>query len=320
MRVLKLVTAAMLLAAAAALPSFADQKAFLGRWNLTGTGANADRVYWLEVQENGGKLTARFLNRSGSPLPIPEVKVEGDELSFTLPPPPNAPSTAKPTELRAKVQGGKLTGSVTNATGTVSIVGVRPPKWGPADANAKHTFGKPIDLFDGKAIDTTFTLQRPDQPSGWTVADGAMTNEPHANNLISKQKFKDFKIHAEYKLEKDSNSGIFLRGRYELQVVDDFGKPVESHGHMSIYSWVAPLVNASKAPGEWQTMEATIVGNKVSVTLNGQKVQDNATIQAITGGALDNDELAPGPIMLQGDHGKVWYRKVTVTPITNGGS
>lgn len=320
MRVLKLVTAAMVLAAAAALPSFADQKAFLGRWNLTGTGANANRVYWLEVKEDGGKLTAMFLNRSGSPLPVPTVTVAGDELSFQVPVNnPNNPNARGP-EVRAKVQGDKLTGSVTTTDGTVAFVGVRPPKWGAADANAKHTFGKPIDLFDGKTIDATFTLQRANQPSGWTVADGAMTNEPHANNLISKQKFKDFKIHAEYKLEKDSNSGIYLRGRYELQVMDDFGKPVESHGHMSIYSWVAPLVNASKAPGEWQTMEATIVGNKVSVTLNGQKVQDNATIQAITGGALDNDELAPGPIMLQGDHGKVWYRKVTVTPITNGGS
>ena len=320
MRVLKLMIAAVLLASAAVLPSFADQKAFLGRWNLTGTGANANRVYWLEVKEDGGKLTAMFLNRSGSPLPIPAVTVTADELSFEIPPPPNAPNTAKPTQVRAKVQGDKLTGTVTNADGPVSFVGVRPPKWGAADANAHHTLGKPIELFDGKAIDSTFTLQHKDRPSGWTVADGAMTNEPHANNLISKQKFKDFKIHAEYKLEKDSNSGIYLRGRYELQVMDDFGKPVESHGHMAIYSWVAPLVNASKAPGEWQTMEATIVGNKVSVTLNGQKVHDNSTIQAITGGALDADEMAPGPIMLQGDHGKVWYRKVTVTPITNAGS
>jgi hypothetical protein len=89
---------------------------------------------------------------------------------------------------------------------------------------------------------------------------------------------------------------------------------------MAIYAWVAPRVNASKPSTEWQVMEAVIVGNKVSVTLNGQKVHDNATIQAITGGALDADEDQPGPIMLQGDHGKVWYRKVTVTPIVKAGT
>jgi hypothetical protein len=88
---------------------------------------------------------------------------------------------------------------------------------------------------------------------------------------------------------------------------------------MSIYSWVAPLVNATKPVGEWQVAEAVIVGNKVTAVLNGQTVQDNTTIQAITGGALDADETAPGPLMIQGDHSKVWYRKVTVTPITRPG-
>jgi hypothetical protein len=161
-------------------------------------------------------------------------------------------------------------------------------------------------------------VQNKSKPSGWSIVDGAMTNIPHANNLISKQKFQDYKIHAEYKLEQNSNSGIYIRGRYELQVLDDFGKPPESHGHMSIYSWKAPLVNASKPVGEWQTMDATIVGNKVTVILNGQKVQDNSTIEAITGGALDANESEPGPVMIQGDHEKVTYRRVTVTPILDG--
>ena len=75
------------------------------------------------------------------------------------------------------------------------------------------------------------------KPMGWTVVDGTMTNTPHANNLISKQKFQDYKIHAEYKLEQNSNSGIYIRGRYELQVLDDFGKPPFERGHMSIYGW-----------------------------------------------------------------------------------
>jgi hypothetical protein len=292
----------------------AQQNPFLGRWNLTGTGANSSNVYWLEVKQDGGQLTGMFLNRGGSPVKLATVKVENGELVFQM----AAPRSGAAPEYHARMQGDKLVGSVKTGDRTVEFVGVRPPKWGPADANAKHTFGKPIELFDGKSMDA-WDVQDKTKPMGWSVVDGAMTNEPHGNNLVSKQKFQDYKIHAEYKLEQNSNSGIYIRGRYELQVLDDYGKPTEEHGHMSVYGWHAPLVNASKPVGEWQTMEATIVGNKVSVFLNGQKVQDNETIPAITGGALDANETEPGPIMLQGDHEKVWYRKVTVTPITDSG-
>jgi hypothetical protein len=153
----------------------------------------------------------------------------------------------------------------------------------------------------------------------WSIEDGIMTNGEHANNLISKEKFKDFKLNAEYRVGPGTNSGIYLRGRYELQVLDDFGKPPFERGHMSIYGWKTPAQNASKPAGEWQTMEAIVVGNRVTVTHNGQKIHDNAVLEAITGGALDNDELAPGPLMIQGDHSKVWFRKIVVTPITKAG-
>ncbi len=309
MRVFTLAVA--LLAAATVTSLAADQKGFLGRWNLTGTGENSGYVYWLEVKEDGGQLSGRLLNRGGSPVPLTSVKVEGGELVFEL-------ITAKdrpPIVFRAKQAGAGLKGSVTLPNRTVEFVGARPPKWGKYDANARHKYGKPVELFDGKSMDA-WDVQDKNRPSGWTVADGVMTNEPKANNLISKQKFKDFKINAEYKLEKDSNSGIYIRGRYELQVLDDYGKPTEAHGHMSVYAWKAPLVNASKPAGEWQAMEAIVVGNRVTVTLNGQKVQDNTELEAITGGALDANETQPGPIVLQGDHGKVSFRKVTVTPIT----
>ena len=224
---------------------------------------------------------------------------------------------ARPSALKRK--GAGLEGSTTAGERTLEFTGARPPSWPAANANATHTYGKPVELFDGKSLDT-WNLQIADRPSGWSIVDGAMTNEAKANNLVSKQTFKDFKIQAEYRIESGSNSGIYLRGRYELQVLDDFGKAPEAHGHMAIYAWVAPRVNASKPATEWQVMEAVLVGNKVTVTLNGQKVHDNATIQAITGGALDANETQPGPIMLQGDHGKVWYRKVTVTPIVKAGT
>jgi hypothetical protein len=289
----------------------AQQNPYLGRWNLTGIGENAG-VYWLEITDDHGHLTGRFLNRGGSPVTLATVRIENGELFFQGAPPQRGSAP----EYRARLQGDKLAGTIKTAARAIEFVGVRPPKWPAADANAAHKKGTPVELFNGTSLDV-WDVQDKTKPSGWSIVDGAMTNTPHANNLVSKEKFQDFTIHAEYKLESNSNSGIYLRGRYELQVLDDFGKPPDVHSHMSIYAWKAPLTNASKPPGEWQAMDATVVGNKVTVFLNGTKVHDNSTIEAITGGALDANETEPGPIMIQGDHEKVTYRKVTVTPIVD---
>jgi hypothetical protein len=310
MRLFTLLAAAVL--ANVLLPAAAVQnQGFLGRWNLTGTGQDANRVYWLEVTEQNGQLSGMFLNRGGSPVPLASVKVQGGELVFQLPVGTNKQPGA---EFRATLEGGKLVGSTKSADRTITFVGARPPKWPPSNANAKHTYGTPVELFDGKSF-TAFDTQPSEYPITWTVEDGVLTNAPPTRNLLSKQKFFNFRLQAEYKLTQKSNSGIYLRGRYELQVLDDYGTPPEKHGHMAIYAWTPPLVNASKPAGEWQSVDIVLVGNRVTVTLNGQKVHDNAEIQTITGGALDADELAPGPILIQGDHTKVWFRKITVTPI-----
>jgi hypothetical protein len=306
-----------LLVALFLLPTaFAKSNPFVGKWDITATTPTGTQIFWLEVTEENGQLAGTFLHRSGSVYKLTSVAVENGELTFDA-------SVANAKRLhKAKIVGGKLMGTMTvtnprtNQTETLNWVGVHAPKWGKSDANAKHKFGKPVELFDGKSIDTIWGVQNTSKPSGWAVVDGVMTNEAGANNLVSKQTFKDFKIQAEYKLEAKSNSGIYLRGRYELQVLDDYGKEAESHGHMAIYSRILPKMNASRPAGEWQMMEATIVGNRVTVFLNGQKVHDNQIIDGITGGALDSEESNAGPIMLQGDHGKVWFRKVTVTPIT----
>ena len=302
-------TVQLMLILACASPAFAQDNPFIGKWDIRGAGQQADYIYWLEVKREDGKLAAYFLNRVGSVFKLPSISIDKGEVTFDL---GRAGGTRQ--TVRAKVVRGKLVGTLTTDRETVNLVGTRPPNWRKRDANAKHRYGKPVDLFDGKSM-AGWDVQIKGKPSGWSVVDGVMTNEAGANNLVSKQKFVDFKIHCEYKLEAKSNSGIYLRGRYELQVLDDFGQPPESHGHMAIYSRVPPSVNASKAPGEWQEMEAILVGNHVTVTLNGKRVHDNVEIEGLTGGALDSDEWAPGPIMLQGDHGRVWFRKVTVTPI-----
>ena len=145
---------------------------------------------------------------------------------------------------------------------------------------------------------TPWDVQFKDKPSNWAIEDGAMTNTPPANNLVSTERFKDFRLEAEYKLSPKGNSGIYLRGRYEMQVLDDAGTAPEAHGHMAIYSRRAPDVNASKPAGKWQTAQITIVGNCVTAVLNGKTVHNNARIEGITGGALDANETEPGPIMI----------------------
>lgn len=308
MRLLLPIASALVLAAT--VPAVPQQN-FSGRWNLTGTGDHADRVYWLEVDETAGRLSGMFLYRTGSPVPIQKAVIAEGQLVFEI-----RDSRGEPSQHRLERDSDRLTGTIDDRGTAVAVVGVRPPTWPRADANARHTYGKPVALFDGVSLDA-FTVQHRERPSGWSIEDGAMTNSPRANNLVSKEGFRDFRLEAEYKLEAGSNSGLYLRGRYELQVVDDYGKPPAKNGHMAIYGWTAPLVNASRPPAEWQTADIVLVGNRVTVTLNGQKVHDNATIQAITGGALDADELRPGPIMVQGDHNRVWYRKMVVTPITS---
>jgi hypothetical protein len=299
----------------------AQSSPFVGSWNMVGTGADSSFVYWLEVKEENGQLSGRFLNRVGSPITLGVVKVENGELVFQA----GRPDRLNGPEYRAKLEGGKLVGRHSQRTGgrgegpaaterVVNWVGAKRPTFPPSDANAAHKYGTPVALFDGKTMDA-FGVQRADQPWFWGVVDGILTDVPPANNLVSKEKFSDFKLEMEYRLGNGSNSGLYLRGRYELQLFDDRGQPPAITGHMAIYGRTAASVNASRAPYQWQEMTAILVGDRVTVTLNGQRVHDNAVIEGITGGALDNDELAPGPIMIQGDHSLVHIRKLVVTPI-----
>ena len=332
---LLLVVALLLMVSA---PRAEQANPFLGAWNITGTGPDSANVYWLEIKDDAGKLSGLFLNRSGHPLPLAVVKVENGELIFQS----GTPEKPSGPEYHAKIEGGKLVGHhvVTmrgraGAAGaptpapterTINWVGVRPPVWPPSNANGTHTYSTPVVLYDESMKDkdpaALFDVQNTRSPINWLIEDGLLTNKaPGGNNIISKQKFTDFKVQVEYKLEPKSNSGIYLRGRYELQVLDDLTDTTTEKflTQMAIYGRTAPSTLASKAPGEWQSMEAILVGNRVTVTLNGQRVQDNVAIGGITGGALDNDELSPGPLMIQGDHGRIWLRKVVVTPITKAG-
>lgn len=301
----------------------AQSNPFVGKWNLTGSGTDAAWVGWLEIVQNGDQLAGSFLNRGGAPAPLATVRVENGQLIFQ-----GAARRAGPgPEGRATMQSGRMQLAVTSAATataparTLQLTGEHPPQFPPSDANAAHVFAAPIELFDGTSLDA-FTLVNPDRP--WAVVDGLATNSPpgetapgrvRGSNLISKQKFLNYRIHAEYKLDDTSHSGIYWRGRYEMQVVGDAGTEPSVTSHMAVYGRVAPLVNASVPDKEWNVMDGVIVGNRITVTLNGKKVHDNALLPGITGNALDASELEPGPVQIVGDDGKIWYRRITVTPI-----
>ena len=147
----------------------------------------------------------------------------------------------------------------------------------------------------------------------WSVQNGWLVMAKQGAYLISDEKFKDFTIRYEYMLPKNGNSGVFLRGRYEIQTRDDFeSKALNTDSNGAIYSKIAPSRLATLAPGQWQTVEATLIGNKVTVILNGVKIIDNQVLDGPTAAALDDNVNEPGPIMLQGDHGKVAFRNIRI--------
>lgn len=310
-----------------------------------------NRNCWLEVKLEGETLTGRFLAGSGSPTALRNITIENGELKFSqgggsgrgpqgapgaagapardakgapvqaTQPVPAAKAPPVPTVYSAIVKNGKLIGKTVQGDRVTEWTGVRPPKW-PAKPPTRKP-GNPVVLFNGKDM-TGWHPQAPMNPArpwnplplGWEIVDGAMFNpNPPAANIVSDQKFMDFKLEVEFKVEARTNSGIYLRGRHEIQIEDDFGKQPGVLTHGAIYGFVAPAEEASRPVGEWQTMEATIIGNRVTIIMNGKKIHDNVVIPAITGGALDTREDEPGPVMLQGDHNKVYYRKVVVTPL-----
>jgi hypothetical protein len=174
--------------------------------------------------------------------------------------------------------------------------------------------GHPVALFNGR--DTSGWRQVvPDLP-GWHVTDGSLTNNSGASDIVSDAKFWKFVLRAEYRYGAGSNSGIGLRARYEIQIHDNFGRPPDVHGSGAVYSRIPPSVNASKPPGEWQTLEVRLVGRTVTVRLNGTTVIDRAEVEGPTAMTTDPHEDQPGPITLQGDHGIIEFRRLDVTPLT----
>lgn len=169
-------------------------------------------------------------------------------------------------------------------------------------------------LFNGKDL-TGWKLRRPDGNKSWSVQNGMLVNIPgeHGNDLLTENKYRDFTVRYEYMIPKGANSGFYLRGRHEIQIFDDSekGKP-ELGGNGAIYQVKAASEFVSRKPGEWQTAQATMIGNKVTVYLNGVKIHDNVEVNKATGSELDANLDQPGSFFLQGDHGPVAFRNIRV--------
>jgi hypothetical protein len=158
-------------------------------------------------------------------------------------------------------------------------------------------------------------MSDPGATSAWIVGDGTLVSPGHGSELISNTQFEDFKLHVEFNCAPGSNSGIYLRGRYELQIEDDPQPEGPTMRTGGVYGFLAPSPEQPRKPGEWQRYDITLVGRVVTVVQNGQTIIDKQDIPGITGGALDSDERLPGPIYLQGSEvGHVAFRNITITP------
>lgn len=171
-------------------------------------------------------------------------------------------------------------------------------------------------LFDGKSLDG-WTYRRPDGNKSWSVQRGILCNvlapNAHGTDIYSTTKYRDFIVRYEYQVPPGSNSGFYLRGRYEIQIFDNSNKDGHDKGlNGDIYNVASCALPAVRKAGQWQQVEARMIGNKITVILNGVKVHENVVVDHGTGSHLDDNVNDPGPILLQGDHGSVAFRNVRI--------
>jgi hypothetical protein len=288
-------------------PSASD--ALLGRWDLVVERGTQTSPSWLEVERSGtATLVGQFVGSGGSARPIAKIEFTNGAFRFAIP--PQWEREPKDITFEGQLQGDRISGSMTMGDGrTLTWTGTRAPALRRA---APPVWGEPITLFSGTSLDGWHTVGRGE--SQWSAVSGVLQNAKSGANLATDRKFDDFKLHLEFRVPKDANSGVYLRGRYELQIDDAAGLDPSSHHLGGVYGFIAPSENVAKPAGEWQTMDVTLVGRMITYELNGTTIICNREIPGITGGALDSAEGEPGPLLLQGDHGPVDYRNIVITP------
>jgi hypothetical protein len=280
-----------------------------GKWDLTVTAGDRVTASWLEVHVSGSKtLVGHFVADGGSARPVAHVRFDGRKFSFAIP--PQWEQGDKDLVFEGVLENDKLSGTMVLPDGRkFNWTGVRAPSLVRAKA---PVWGTPVDLFNGK--NTSGWHVEAGKKNQWIAENGVLKSPASGVNIISDQKFNDFKLHIEFRYPKHSNSGVYLRGRYEIQVSDSKGLEPSLIEYGALYGFLLPVTMAAKSPGEWQSFDITLVGRLVTVVANGVTIICNQVIPGITGGALDSNEGEPGPIMLQGDHGPIEYRNIRITP------
>lgn len=287
------------------MPVYANP--FAGRWDITITTANGSYPDWMELIEKNGKPEVRVQPRGGSVHPVAGVKEEGSRLILIV-----SAANAKRPEVtwELNVNGDQLSGTQKSGTSVAQIKGVRAPE---LKRPAPKAWTNPEPIFNGKDL----TGWEPDNPANnhWIAQDGILLNEAHGANLRTTRKFDDFKLHVEFNCPEGGNSGIYLRGRYEVQVeYEPAGTEDKFHSMGAIYGFVAPTVELPRKAGQWESFDITLVGRNVTIARNGITTVENQEIAGITGGALDSNEGQPGPFYIQGDHtGGIKFRNITIS-------
>ena len=287
-----------------------DSSGLAGRWDLTIKSGTRELPSWVEILDENGKVKANFVGRWGNARPLPKVEIHGRDILFVS---PKAEEGSK-TDLvfRGKLVEPNLIGTAEGPDGAAwSWTGQRAPALVPVQASPG--WRQPIALFNGFDF-SGWRFDNPAKASSWKVENGTLVNAAAGSNIATRQVFQDFKLHIEVNCPAQANSGIYLRGRYEVQVEDDSVQEPATHHMGAIYGFLAPTPEQPRQPGTWQSFDITLVGRFVTVVQNGHSIIDNKEIPGITGGAIDSHEELPGPIYLQGDHGGIAYRNILLTP------
>ena len=282
---------------------------FLGRWDLSLKAPDGEHASWIEISEKNSKLSALFTGRWGNARPLPRIQIDGDKVTFVSP--KDEEGSKEDLSFTGTLTGRTLSGTISGFEGAPwTWTGVRAPS---LKRTKEPEWGKPETLFDGRNL-AGWHESGPGK-THWTVKDGNLVTPGNGPELIDNRKFQDFRLHLEFNCGKDSNSGVYLRGRYETQIETESQGEPPSHHTGGVYGFLAPTPEQPRTPDVWQTYDITLVGRNVTVVLNGKIVIDRKDIPGLTGGALDSHEGLPGPIYLQGsEKGHVLFRNITVTP------
>jgi len=291
-------------------PDASAAKPFLGRWDLTLNAADREYPSWLEIRLEDGKLIAQMVGRWGNARPLPKVEISDGQVTFVSP--KAEEETPDDWVFVGKLDGRTLSGSVTGPKGG-------PWTWSGVPApllqrDGAPKWGKPVSLFNGKDL-TGWKMSDPNATVVWKVENGTLISPGHGPEIINDLKFEDFKLHIEFNCAANANSGVYVRGRYEVQIEDNSIQEPPSHHTGGVYGFIAPSPELPRKPGEWQTFDITLIGRTITVVQNGTTIIDHKEIPGITGGALDSHEELPGPIYLQGsEDNHVAFRNVVITP------